>query len=114
MAAGRRADHRDGRRILAKRSSLRKLFEGSKTAQTAAIYDDPPGRGEIEELLKTAGIVDSDRAAMVDLETLARTLSAGDFRQTIDKLGLYKRGDATPVSPAGPRSRRAAQPGGGA
>jgi DNA polymerase-3 subunit delta len=36
---------------------------------------------------------------MVDLETLARTLSAGDFRQTIDKLGLYKRGDATPVSP---------------
>jgi DNA polymerase-3 subunit delta len=36
---------------------------------------------------------------MVDLEALARTLSAGDFRQTIDKLGLYKRGDATPVSP---------------
>jgi DNA polymerase-3 subunit delta len=37
---------------------------------------------------------------MTDLETLARTLSAGDFRQTIDKLGLYKRGDASPVTPA--------------
>jgi DNA polymerase-3 subunit delta len=37
---------------------------------------------------------------MVDLEALARSLSAGDFRQTIDKLGLYKRGDASPVTPA--------------
>jgi DNA polymerase-3 subunit delta len=85
--------------VLAKRSTLRKLFEGSKTAYTAAIYDDPPGRGEIEDLLKAAGITDVDRAAMVDLEALARSLSAGDFRQTIDKLGLYKRGDPTAVSP---------------
>jgi DNA polymerase-3 subunit delta len=36
----------------AKRSSLSKLFEGSKTAYVAAIYDDPPGRAEIEDLLK--------------------------------------------------------------
>jgi DNA polymerase-3 subunit delta len=85
--------------ILAKRSSLRKLFEGSRTAYVAAIYDDPPGRAEIEDLLKGAGITNVDRAAMTDLEALARTLSAGDFRQTIDKLGLYKRGDTTPVTP---------------
>lgn len=86
--------------VLPKRSALRKLFEGSKTAFTAAIYNDPPGRAEIEDLLKTAGLRDVDRDAMVDLEALARTLPAGDFRQTFDKLGLYKRGDATPVSPA--------------
>jgi DNA polymerase-3 subunit delta len=85
--------------VLAKRSSLRKLFEGSKTAYVAAVYADPPGRAEIEDLLKSVGLGNVDRAAMVDLETLARTLSAGDFRQTIDKLGLYKRGDAAPVSP---------------
>jgi DNA polymerase-3 subunit delta len=41
--------------VLAKRSSLRKLFEGSKTAYTAAVYDDPPGRAEIEDLLKAPG-----------------------------------------------------------
>jgi DNA polymerase-3 subunit delta len=68
--------------VLAKRSSLRKLFEGSKTAYVAAVYADPPGRGEIEDLLKSVGLGNVDRAAMVDLETLARTLSAGDFRQT--------------------------------
>jgi DNA polymerase-3 subunit delta len=63
--------------VLPKRSSLSKLFEGSKTAYVAAIYDDPPGRAEIEDLLKGAGITDVDRAAMVDLEALARSLSAG-------------------------------------
>jgi DNA polymerase-3 subunit delta len=86
--------------VLPKRSSLRKLFEGAKTAYVAAVYDEPPGRAEIEDLLKAAGLRDVDRAAMADLETLARTLSAGDFRQTIDKLGLYKRGDVSPVSSA--------------
>jgi DNA polymerase III subunit delta len=86
--------------VLAKRSSLRKLFEEAKQAYAAAVYDDPPGRAEIEELLRTSGVRDVSREAMADLETLARTLSAGDFRQTIEKLGLYKRGDATPVSPA--------------
>lgn len=84
--------------ILAKRSSLRKLFEGAKAAYAAAIYDDPPGRTEIEALLQEAGVVEVAREAMADLETLARSLPAGDFRQTITKLGLYKRGDATPVS----------------
>ncbi len=85
--------------VLPKRSSLRKLFEASATAYVAAVYDDPPGRAEIEDLLRQAGVADVDRDAMVDLEALARALPAGDFRQTIDKLGLFKRGDTTPVSP---------------
>jgi DNA polymerase-3 subunit delta len=86
--------------VLAKRSSLRKLFEGAKTAVAIPVYDDPPGRAEIEELLRGAGVGEIGREAMADLETLARTLSSGDFRQTVEKLGLYKHGDATPVAPA--------------
>jgi DNA polymerase-3 subunit delta len=86
--------------VLAKRSSLRKLFEGAKTAAAIPVYDDPPGRAEIEELLRGAGVGEIGREAMADLETLARTLSSGDFRQTVEKLGLYKHGDATPVAPA--------------
>ena len=30
---------------------------------------------------------------------LSRALDPGDFRQTVEKLALYKRGDAAPVSP---------------
>jgi len=86
--------------ILAARSSLRKLFEGHKTAFAIAIYDDPPGRAEIEAALTKAGLTGLPAAAMTDLEALARTLDPGDFRQTLEKLALYKRGDATPVSGA--------------
>ncbi|OAN78969.1 DNA polymerase III subunit delta [Jannaschia sp. EhC01] len=85
---------------LTAKSALRKVFEGNQLAYAAAIYDDPPGRAEIEEMLKAAQITDADREAMVDLEALARSIGPGDFRQMIDKLGLYKRGDATPVMPA--------------
>jgi DNA polymerase-3 subunit delta len=85
---------------LTAKSALRKLFEGSKSAYAAAIYDDPPSRAEVEDLTRAAGLTDIDRAAWGDLETLAQSLPPGDFRQTIDKLGLYKRGDPTPVSPA--------------
>ena len=81
-------------------SALRKLFEGHRTARAAAIYDEPPGRAEIEGLLAEAGLRDLPREAMADLEALSRALPPGDFRQTVEKLGLYKRGDATPVSAA--------------
>ena len=85
---------------LTAKSALRKLFEDHKSARAAAIYDDPPSRDEVEGLLREARLSDLPRAAMEDLETLARSLPPGDFRQTIEKLGLYKRGDPTPVSPA--------------
>ncbi|GAA5080191.1 DNA polymerase III subunit delta [Roseibacterium beibuensis] len=85
---------------LTAKSALRKLFEGAKTAYCAAIYDDPPGRAEIEEMLRAAEVGQVDREAANDLDALARALAPGDFRQMIDKLGLYKRGDDTPVSPA--------------
>lgn len=79
------------------RSKLRKLFEGHEKAVAAPVYDDPPGRDEIEAELKKAGLGQIDRDAMAGLEGLARVLDPGDFRQTVEKIGLFKRGDATPL-----------------
>jgi DNA polymerase-3 subunit delta len=81
-------------------SRLRKLFETRPDTYAAAIYDDPPSRAEIETVLRKAGAGEISREAMGEIETLSRALDPGDFRQTIEKLALYKRGDATPVSPA--------------
>ena len=80
-------------------SKIRKAFETHKSAYAAAIYDDPPSRAEIEATLKTAGLGDVSPDAMNDLTALARTLDPGDFRQTVEKLALYKLSDATPLAP---------------
>ena len=85
---------------LTAKSALRKVFEGHKAAYAAGIYDDPPSRAEIDDLLRAADLPEVSRDARADLDALSRSLSPGDFRQTIDKLGLYKRGDPSPVSPA--------------
>jgi DNA polymerase III subunit delta len=85
--------------LLPPASRLRKLFESRADVWCAAIYDDPPSRAEIETVLKRAGAGEIGRAAMAEIETLSRALDPGDFRQTIEKLALYKRGDATPVTP---------------
>jgi DNA polymerase III subunit delta len=81
-------------------SKLRKLFEARPDAYAAAIYDDPPSRAEIESVLRRAGAGEITREAMAEIETLSRALDPGDFRQTIEKLALYKYGDPTPVIPA--------------
>lgn len=84
---------------LAPTSRLRRLFESRKDSYVAAIYDDPPSRAEIETVLKAAGIGEITREAMSEIDSLARTLDPGDFRQTIEKLSLYKRNDASPLTP---------------
>lgn len=81
------------------RSALRKAFEGSGSCVAIGIYTDPPSRGEIEETLKKSGLTTIDPAAMTDLDNLSRELDLGDFRQTIEKLALYKISDETPVTP---------------
>lgn len=81
------------------RSKLRKLFEDSPTAYATGIYDDPPGRAEIEAALKTAGLTEVPDDAMGALTALARNLDPGDFRQTLEKVALYKIGDETPLTP---------------
>ena len=85
---------------LAKSSALRKLFEPHATATTAPIYDDPPGEEEITRWLKEAGLTEVPQAAMRDLLALSRALDPGDFRQTVEKIALYKHGDPEPLTPA--------------
>lgn len=80
-------------------SKLRKLFEGARLAGAVALYDDPPTREEIEAALSAAGLTRISPEAMADLVALSRLLDPGDFRQTLEKISLYKLGDATPLSP---------------
>ncbi len=79
-------------------SKMRKAFETHGQAYAAGIYDTPPTRDEIERDLKAAGIDQPPQEAMQMLLTLARDLEPGDFRQTLTKIGLYKRGDSDPLS----------------
>lgn len=79
-------------------SKLRKAFETHKNAYAAAIYDDPPSRAEIEAELTRAGLAPPDGAVMEDITALSRALDPGDFRQTIEKIALYKHGDNSPLS----------------
>ncbi len=79
-------------------SKLRKGFETHPKAYATGIYDDPPSREEIERSLQAAGITAPDREVMTALTDMARAMDPGDFRQTMEKLALYKLGDTTPVS----------------
>jgi DNA polymerase-3 subunit delta len=80
-------------------SKLRKVFEAHKNAYAVGIYDDPPSRAEIEATLAKAGLTQVSGDAMRDLTALSRELDPGDFRQTVEKLSLYKLNDAGPVTP---------------
>lgn len=85
---------------LTAKSILKTLFEKHLNAHSAALYDDPPSRDEIEAALTKSGLSRFDPIAMADLTTLARDLDPGDFRQMLDKIALYKWGDPTPLSSA--------------
>lgn len=79
-------------------SKIRKAFEGHPNAYAIGLYNDPPTREEIEADLARSGLREVNPDAMTDLSNLARELEPGDFRQTLEKLALYKLGDAAPVS----------------
>jgi len=78
-------------------SKLRKAFEAHKAAYAAGVYDNPPTRDEIERDLKSAGLQDVPQPAMHLLMDLSRQLEPGDFRQTLEKIGLYKLNDPAPL-----------------
>lgn len=78
---------------LTAKSTLKMLFDKHPHAVSIGLYDEPPGREEIEDALKKSGLTRIEPAAMADLTTLARSLDPGDFRQTLDKIALYKWGD---------------------
>ncbi len=79
-------------------SKLRKAFEAHPGTYAVGIYDDPPGRDEIEAILARAGLSDVAQDAMGDLMALARALDPGDFSQTVERMALYKIGDETPLT----------------
>lgn len=81
-------------------SKIRKAFEAHPNAYAAALYDNPMTREEIEAELTRSGLTRLDPSALQDLSALARQLQPGDFRQMLEKLALYKRGDETPVTGA--------------
>lgn len=80
-------------------SKLRKLFETDRRVYAAGIYDDPPSRGEIERILSQAGLQAIPGDVMNLLVDLANDLGPGDFGRTMEKLALYKMGDASPLTP---------------
>ena len=85
---------------LTAKSALRKVFEGHGNAVAIGIYDDPPSVADIEQSLAAAGLAGPDRDVMDALMALASSLEPGDFRQTIEKLGLYMQGETAPVTVA--------------
>jgi DNA polymerase-3 subunit delta len=82
------------------KSTLKTLFDKHPNAVSIGLYDDPPSREEIEAELKKAGLTHLPAETMADLTTLSRALDPGDFRQTLEKIALYKHGDETPLTPA--------------
>jgi DNA polymerase-3 subunit delta len=81
------------------KSPLKTLFDKAPNAVSIALYDEPPSREEIEAELKKAGLSGLSPEAMADLTTLSRALDPGDFRQTLEKIALYKHNDPTPLTP---------------
>ena len=83
---------------LTAKSALRKVIEGHRDAVAIGLYDEPPTIADIEQAMAQANIPPPDRDVMDALMALAGTLEPGDFRQTLEKVSLYKRGDDTPLS----------------
>ncbi|MFQ6547078.1 DNA polymerase III subunit delta [Aestuariibius sp. 2305UL40-4] len=80
------------------KGALRKMFEGHPNAFAIPLYDEPPSADDIADALTAAGLDRPGPDAMAALTALSRKLEPGDFRQTVEKLGLYKRGDPEPLS----------------
>lgn len=80
-------------------SKLRKAFETHGNAYAAGIYDDPPSPAEIKAQMRAAGLENASSEAREMIGALATQLGPGDFAQLLEKIGLYKRGDATPLAP---------------
>ena len=82
------------------KSTLKTMAEKHFAVMCIGLYDDPPTREEIEAELKRAGLSQVPGDAMAELLTLSRALDPGDFRQTLEKIALYKFQDPLPLTPA--------------
>ena len=79
-------------------SKLRKFFEQQKNTFSAPVYDDPMTRAEIENMISKAGLKNITQDSFKYLSQIALQLEPGDFKQTIEKLALYKLNDETPLT----------------
>lgn len=82
------------------KSTLKTLAEKHFAVMCIGLYDDPPTREEIEAELTRAGLSKVPSDAMGELLTLSRALDPGDFRQTLEKIALYKFQDPQPLTHA--------------
>jgi DNA polymerase-3 subunit delta len=97
--------------LLPAKSALRKVFEGDGDCVSAQIVDEPPDRDEVEAILRDLGLTVADRAVMDDVLALGRALDPGDFRQTLEKVALYRMGgDGRPEGPVTSADLAAAAP----
>ena len=79
-------------------SQLRKSFETSKSTLAVPIYDNPLTEMEIKTELTRAGIQVKDPNIMAALHSLSKSLEPGDFRNTLEKIYLYKLSDKSPLT----------------
>ena len=79
-------------------STLRKFFEQHKNTVSVAIYDNPMTKLEIEKIISDAGLKNVTQDSFNHLSQIALQLEPGDFKQTVEKLALYKLNDKNPLT----------------
>jgi DNA polymerase-3 subunit delta len=79
-------------------SKLRRYFEQQHNIFSAPIYDNPMTRAEIEKMISKAGLKNVTRDSFNYISEIASQLEPGDFKQTIEKLALYKLNDEDPLT----------------
>ena len=79
-------------------SSLRKFFEQKKNIFSVPIFDNPMTKFEVEKIITESGLQNVTQEILNQLVTIASELPPGDFKQSVNKLALYKLNDETPVT----------------
>ena len=79
-------------------SSLRKFFEQKKNTYSVPIYDNPMTKFEVEKIIAKSGLQNVTQDGFAQLLLVASQLQPGDFKQTVDKLALYKLNDEKSVT----------------
>ena len=79
-------------------SSLRKLFEQKKNTYSVPIYDNPMTKFEVEKIIAKSGLQNVTQESFSQLVEIALELPPGDFKQTVEKLALYKLSDESSVT----------------
>ena len=79
-------------------SKLRKFFEQQQNTFSAPIYDNPMTKAEIENMISKAGLKNVTQDSFNHISEIASQLEPGDFKQTIEKIVLYKLNDEGPLT----------------